>query len=155
MKKIILTFVALLSMTMAMAQNDDCCKQAPKQMTAEMMTTMMTGKLGLSDAQKAKVEALNNKYQDLFQHRMRNFNSPKTGDSKTSTSDRRPQMTDEMKAQMRDKMKEFRAKRQEYESQLKSILSDSQYQTYQQLKPGRGYGRFHGHNNINQPAENQ
>ncbi len=46
MKKILLTFVALLSMTMAMAQGENGYGQKmPKQMTPEEMTSLMTGKL--------------------------------------------------------------------------------------------------------------
>lgn len=151
MKKIILTFTVLLSLTMAMAQNNKCCQQTPKPMTAETMTTMMTGKLGLNEAQKTKVAALNNKYQDLFQHRMRSFKTSGKCDTKTSASNQCPQMTTEMKtkmkAQMRTKMKEHRAERQEYEKQLKSILSDSQYQTYQKMMPKRRQGHFRGRSN--------
>lgn len=151
MKKFILTFVALLSMTMAMAQNDNSNQQASRQMTAEKMTMIMTDKLGLSDAQKTAVEALNKKYQDLFERPMRGHRPQGMDPNNNAGPAQRPEMTEEMKA----KMKEYMAKRREYENQLKSILSDSQYQTYQSMMPGRGHGEHHWTKNFNQPSGNQ
>ena len=62
MKKILLTMVALLSMTAMMAQTTG----APKKMTHEEMTTQMTSQLKLTDAQKTKVATLNKEYQDYL-----------------------------------------------------------------------------------------
>ena len=143
MKKILLTFIALLSMTMTMAQSDNSYGQkAPKSMTPEEMTTLMAGKLGLNNAQKTKVAALNKEYKDLFQRP--NFGKrPRKMEGTTPPGMKGwPEMTDEMKA----KIKEHIAKRQEYESQLKSILSDSQYQTYQNMMFRHGHGGPFGHN---------
>ena len=64
MKKILLVMMALLTMTTAMAQPSD--RKAPKKMTHQEMTTQMTSKLKLNDAQKAKVAALNKEYQDIL-----------------------------------------------------------------------------------------
>ena len=140
MKKILLTFVALLSMTMAMAQsNNSYGQKGPRQMTPEEMTDLMAGKLGLNDAQKTKVAALNKEYKDLFQ-RPAFGKRPRKMDGTGMNG--LPQMTDEMKA----KIKEHMAKRQEYESQLKSILSDSQYQTYLNMMFRHGHGGPFGHN---------
>ncbi len=154
MKKILLTFVALLSMTMAMAQgeNGDGPK-APKQMTPEEMTTQMTSKLGLNEEQKAKVSALNQEYQDVFQGPGFGNKPPKMGENGTSGTNERPKMTEEMKT----KMKEHMARRQEYETQLKGILSDSQYQTYQKMMPRHGHGGHGNHegNDQGQAPDNQ
>lgn len=137
MKKILLTFVALLSMTMVMAQGENGYGQKmPKQMTPEEMTSLMTGKLGLNDEQKIKVAALNMEYKDLFQRQGFGKRPSKMDGSVSSGMNMRSEMTEEMKT----KMKEHRARMQEYKSQLKSILSDSQYQTYQKMMPGRGHG---------------
>ena len=59
MKKILLTMVALLSMTAMMAQTTGGERKAPKKMTHEEMTTQMTSQLKLTDAQKTKVATLN------------------------------------------------------------------------------------------------
>lgn len=72
MKKIVLTMVALLSMTVMQAQNNDKCeckkgaKKEMRKMTPEMMTEKMTKELSLTDAQKTKVLALNKEYQDVL-----------------------------------------------------------------------------------------
>jgi len=62
MKKILMTMVALLSMTVMMAQTGNGDNKAPKKMTHEEMTTQMSSKLKLTDAQKTKVAALNKEY---------------------------------------------------------------------------------------------
>jgi hypothetical protein len=92
--------------------------------------------LGLNDEQKIKVAALNMEYKDLFQRQGFGKRPSKMDGSVSSGMDMRSEMTEEMKT----KMKEHRARMQEYKSQLKSILSDSQYQTYQKMMPGRGHG---------------
>jgi hypothetical protein len=67
MKKIVLTMVALLSMTVAMAQeNDKGERKAPKHITPEMVTDRMAKELSLTDAQKAKVLNLNKEYKDVI-----------------------------------------------------------------------------------------
>jgi len=86
MKKIALTLVALLTMTVAGAQNcgnndcsknseecgkdkKECCKngkKAPKEMTAQQRTERMAKQLSLSEDQKAQLQALNEKYQDAL-----------------------------------------------------------------------------------------
>ena len=66
MKKMILTLVALLSMTAVMAQNDNKERKAPKEMNPEEMTNRMTKDLELTADQKAKVLALNTEYKDVL-----------------------------------------------------------------------------------------
>ena len=61
MKKMMLMLVALLFMTMAMAQNAN--GRQSRKMDAATVTTMMTQKLGLNADQQKKVEALNKKYE--------------------------------------------------------------------------------------------
>jgi hypothetical protein len=48
-----------------------------------------------------------------------------------------PQLTEEQRAQMQKNME----KRQEYEKKLQTILTEEQYQTYQQQRTRRGGGR--------------
>jgi hypothetical protein len=134
MKKILLTMVALMAMTCAMAQNNES-KKAPKQMTAAEMTTQMTSKLGLSDEQAAKVKLLNEEYADVLKGPGMGGHRPQMkSENGSSDSNSRPQMTDEQIAQMKQQME----KRQEYNTKLKAILSESQYKTYQQMQPQRG-----------------
>jgi Spy/CpxP family protein refolding chaperone len=111
MKKIALTMIALLTMTVAVAQdNENGERKAPRQMTPEMMTERMAKDLSLTDAQKTKVLALNKEYQEIFKGpRMGRPRPPKPqADAETAATQQqrpqrpeRPQLTDEQKAQMK------------------------------------------------------
>lgn len=70
MKKIVLTMVALVSMTAAMAQSDkqqNADQQGPHRPTPEMMVEFMARELKLTDDQKAKVVDLNKEYEERMQ----------------------------------------------------------------------------------------
>ncbi len=142
MKKILMTMVALLSMTVVMAQDSDKKeRRAPKQMTAEQMTERMTKDLTLNDDQKTKVLALNKKYKDVLGGQRMGGPRGKRPDANTGATEgqrpERPQMTDEQKAQMKKNMEQRKA----YDNELKSILSADQYKKYQsQHKRGRRGG---------------
>ncbi len=140
MKKIFLTMVAILSMTVVMAQDNDKERKAPKQMTPEEMTTRMTKELSLTADQKSKVQSLNKEYKDYLggpgmggpRGPRPDGNAKKSGNNKQQ----RPQMTEAQQKQM----EQHKAKRQEYDKKLKSILSADQYKTYQQQNKRRGPG---------------
>lgn len=87
MKKMMMTLVALLTMTAAMAQDNnqcannkkDCCKdkkeccmkdgkdmKAPKALTVEQRTEMTAKRLNLSDEQKAKLLKANKEYDETL-----------------------------------------------------------------------------------------
>ena len=128
MKKIILVMMALLTMTTAMAQPSD--RKAPKKMTHQEMTTQMTSKLKLNDAQKTKVAALNKEYQDILMPP----EPPKNADGSRPEP---PKMHGDKGMPKKPDSKHM-AKRQEYEKKLKSILTDVQYKTYQKMQPHHG-----------------
>ncbi len=132
MKKLIFTMVALLTMTVAMAQNSDN-KKSFKMPTPAEQTERMTKKLGLSADQAAKVKALNEAYQDLFKGKGRGPRPQMNKDNK----EERPQLTDEMKQKMKAEHQAHKAKRQEYETKLKAILTAEQYTAYQNMHPKR------------------
>lgn len=150
MKKIVLTMVALLSMTAAVAQETSTQpeRKAPKQPTPAEMTDRMASKLNLTDEQKAKVLALNTEYQDVLKGPGMRGGQPRPpkGDAK------RPEPTDEQKAEMKAQMQ----KREEYDKKLKDILTDDQYKAYQKMQPrhhgGRG-GHRGGHGRPQQKPE--
>ena len=125
MKKIILMMVAALSMTTAMAKQSD--GKPTKKMTHQEMTTQMTSKLKLNDAQKAKVAALNKEYQDVLMQEpaqkpeCKKVNGKKVDNNKANA--KKPTGT------------KNNAKRQEYEKKLKKILTDKQYKNYQKMQP--------------------
>lgn len=62
MKKIVLMMVALMTLTLAQAKTQKKPTNQ-KKITHTEMTTQMTTKLKLSNAQKAKVAALNKEYE--------------------------------------------------------------------------------------------
>ena len=127
MKKILLVMMALLTMTTAMAQPSD--RKAPKKMTHQEMTTQMTSKLKLNDAQKAKVAALNKEYQDILM--------PPTPPKNADGSRPEPPKNGD-KAMPKKPDSKHMAKRQEYEKKLKQILTDEQYKNYQKMQPRHG-----------------
>lgn len=142
MKKFMLTIIAAMTMSLAMAQNPSDCKpnRHPEPMTVEQITTQMQTKLGLNDEQYAKVKALNEKYADILKRpAMRGMRPNGFGNMDNGE---RPQMTEEMK----NMMEEHRTKRLAYENELKSILSTSQYTTYQNMMPKRGHRGPEGEN---------
>ena len=142
MKKIMLTMIAAMTMSLAMAQNpsDGRPKNRPEPMTLEQITTQMQTKLGLNDEQYAKVKALNEKYADILKRpAMRGMRPNGFGNMDNGE---RPQMIEEMK----NMMEEHRTKRLAYENELKSILSTSQYTTYQNMMPKRGHRGPEGEN---------
>ena len=142
MKKFMLTMIAAMTMSLAMAQNpsDGRPKNRPEPMTLEQITTQMQSKLGLNDEQYAKVKALNEKYADILKRpAMRGMRPNGFGNMDNGE---RPQMTEEMK----NMMEEHHTKRLAYENELKSILSTSQYTTYQNMMPKRGHRGPEGEN---------
>ena len=142
MKKIVMTMVALLTMTAAVAQDVKSDKKAPKEPTAQEMTDRMAKALDLSDEQKAKVLALNTEYKDVLRgpgmRRGRGLRpdgqTRATAQQQPQQRKERPQMTDEQKAKMKANME----KRKEYDSKLKQILTDDQYKKFQQQHKRRG-----------------
>lgn len=125
-----MTMVAILSMTMAMAQINDGERKAPKKMTHEEMTTQMTSQLKLTDAQKTQVAALNKEYQDYLMPEPPQKPKEANGQKKDNgqKADKKPFGDKKPNGQNH-------AKRQEYETKLKKILTDDQYQTYQKMGP--------------------
>ena len=164
MKKIVLTMVALLSMTAVQAQESESKGdfKAPKAPTAEQITSRMAKDLDLTDAQQAKVLELNKQYKDVFKGpRMGGPRPPKhdgkMGERKgrpdaesgaTEQHPGRPELTDAQKAEM----KQQKAKREEYDKQLKQILTDEQYKSYKKLHH-RGHGPRGHHGERPQPME--
>ena len=149
MKKMLLMLVALFSMTVAMAQNAN--GRQPRKMDATTVTTMMTQRLGLNADQQKKVEALNKKYESVLRP---GFGGPRPekggtrpqmgqGSVQGKSAGQLPELTDEQKAEMKQRFEQRAA----YEKELKGILSEDQYKTYQQMRPHHGMrGRHHGEN---------
>lgn len=122
MKKILLTMVALLSMTAVMAQDGDKKeRKAPKEFNAEEMTNRMADDLQLTAEQKAKVLDLNKDF---------------VKDQKEQMKERKEQMKER-----KEKRKEFGEKRKAYNEKLKSILTPEQYKKFQEKHRNGHHGR--------------
>lgn len=150
MKKIVMTMVALLTMTAAVAQDNNSenrQRREFKKPTPEEMTIRMTESLKLDDKQQKKVLELNKEYENVLggPGMGRGFGRGQRGprpDGQTGASQNnnnqqrpeRPQMTEEQ----RSKMQQMMEKRQEYDKKLKEILTDDQYKTYQEQNQRRG-----------------
>ena len=153
MKKIVMTMVALLTMTTAMAQNNENGQRRGFQrQTPEEMTNRMADQLKLDDKQKSKVLDLNKEYESVLMDGMgRGFGRGQGGPGgaggfQGGQQGQRPQLTDEQRAEIQKQMQQRQEKRQEYEKKLKEILNDDQFKTYQeqQQQQRRGRGGFGG-----------
>ena len=153
MKKIVMTMVALLTMTAAVAQNNENGQRPEfKKPTPEEMTNRMADQLKLDDKQKSKVLDLNKEYESVLMGGMgRGFGRGQGGPGfggggfQGGQQGQRPQLTEEQRAEMQKQMQERQEKRQEYEKKLQKILTDDQYKTYQeQQQQRRGRGGFGG-----------
>lgn len=141
MKKMMMMLVALFSMTVAMAQNEN--GRQPRKMDAATVTTMMTQKLGLNADQQKKVEALNKKYESVLRPGFGGSRPGKggprpqmgQGSAQDNSAGQRPELTEEQKAEMKQRFEQRAA----YEKELKDILSEDQYKTYQQMPPAPWY----------------
>jgi Spy/CpxP family protein refolding chaperone len=150
MKKILLTMVALLSLTAVQAQESDNKQQfrGPRQMTPEQMTERMSENLKLTDEQKTKVLELNKEYEKVLAGPGMRGPRPQRRDGESGATAQngqqrpeRPQMTEEQRQEMQKRMEQ----RQEYEKKLKEILTEDQYKKYQESRPQRrGFGRGPG-----------
>ena len=143
MKKFLMTMVALLTITAAVAQdNENRERREFKKPTPEEITNRMAEELNLDEQQKAKVLELNKEYESVLTGGPRMNRGPRgprpdgeTGASNQNDDQRqRPEITDEQRAQMRQYME----KRREYEQKLKEILTEEQYQKWQQQHQRRG-----------------
>jgi len=164
MKRNIVALAALMTIsTAAFAQDDNQQQQQrpPKMDRTEMMkmqTERMTKELNLTDAQKTQVQALNEKYADKMgpmgggpggPRGPRGGQRPQKDAQQTdattgATQQKRPELTDEQKQKMDAMMKEHRAAREAYETELKGILTEDQFKTYQTNQKQRRGGPRRG-----------
>ena len=152
MKKVLMTLVALLTMTAAVAQNNENGERRFQRPTPEDQTNRMAEQLKLDDKQKAKVLDLNKEYESVLMGGPgmgRGFGRGQGGPGgpggfQGGQQGQRPQLTDEQRAEMQKMMQERMEKRQEYEKKLQKILTDDQFKTYQEQQQRRGRGGFGG-----------
>lgn len=174
MKKItLLLTAAIFSTTLCMAQQ----KPERKQMSIEQRTEKMVSALQLDDKQAKELKELNEKYADVLQrperpHGKGHFGGPRgqrppqmkqDGDNNTQERPQmkeshqgkpdRPQMSEEEREKMREKMTEYRKQREEYQKELQGILTETQYKKYQKMQSHHGGGKGH-HKGMHQKKNN-
>ena len=152
MRKLILTMVAVMTMSMAMAQDNNNNRKGPGRPDATSVTEMMTKQLELTSDQQAKVAQLNEKYKELFKGPgMRGGRGFGKRPQDSGNQGQRPELTEEQKAQMKERMEKRQAQQKEYNAELKSILSSEQFEKYQKMRPQRGgHRKAHAPRNMNQ-----
>lgn len=116
-----------------------------KHVTPEELTARMTSSLGLTEDQAKKVLELNTKYKDIIGRPMgmrgpgrrprggRGMQPGAPGMQRDSLMER-PQLTEEQKAAMKEKMEERRTQIKAYQEGLKSILTEEQLQKMEQAQ---------------------
>ena len=108
MKKIVLTLVALMALTVAQAQNENGERRGPRRMDPQQMMQNMEKELNLTAEQKTKFA---------------------------------------------DVMKEQQAEMQRHQEEMKKVLTDEQYQKWQQMSGRRfGMGGMRGGNRGPRPG---
>lgn len=160
MKKMILTLVALLSMTAVMAQNDNKERKAPKEVNPEEVTNRMVKELDLTADQKAKVLKLNTEYKDVLRgpgmgsgHHGGPRPVGQTGATEKQQRPERPQLTDAQKKEMKKNFEKQMEKRKEYDKKMQDILTEAQYKKFMKHHHGGHHGGPRGPRPADAPQE--
>lgn len=166
MKKMMMTMIAAVLMSSAaFAQEEkkcECkCKQPDKTEMVKHRTDRVVKKYGLNDQQAASLLELNTKYADKFggprghhgkKHGMRHCKKHEgQADATTGATTpqprgdkKRPELTEEQKAQFEARRQEMEANRKAYETELKKILTEDQFKQYEaDMKKHKRHGHRH------------
>ena len=140
MKKMILALVAMMTMTAVQAQDDNRPargerRQFDKTEMVKRRTDDAVKKYGLNEDQAAKLLTLNTKYADKMGPGMRGPRGGRRGGGARPAPDgtdtnKRPEMTEEMKQQMENRRKEYMETMKQYDEELQTILTPEQYKEY-------------------------
>lgn len=138
MKRMILALVATMTMTAAMAQGDNKQGKSDRKFDKTEMIKHRTDdavkRYGLNEEQAAKLLSLNTKYADKMGPRMGGRGGrgmrPRPNFGGNDQQGQRPEMTDEMKAQMKAQREEHQKAMQAYDTELQAIMTADQYKAY-------------------------
>ena len=165
MKRMFLALVAIMTMTAAMAQGDN--QQGRRERRQFDRTEMIKNrtddavkKYGLNEEQAAKLLELNTKYADTMGRRMGGQRGGRRGGARPAPNfgggdngggmGQRPEMTEEMKAQMEKMRKEREEATKKYEAELQTIMTEDQFKAYkadQKQRQREGGRRMGGRRN--------
>lgn len=157
MKKIVLTMIAAMAMSfsaMAQEQQNDQRREFNSEEMAKTRTDEAVKKYGLNEEQAAKLLDLNKRFSQKMRP-MRPMHQPRPNGNR----EHKKQMPDSLKREpgqrpdMRGRMEEMRKTMDEYNNELKTILTDEQYQAYEKDEQARRqhFGGRHG----NKPMQRQ
>ena len=159
MKKLILAFVAVMTMTAAQAQDDNRQGDQRRPDRTEMLkrrTDDAVKKYGLNEQQAAKLLELNTKYADTMMGRGMGGRRGGRGGARPAPNfgggdngggmGQRPEMTEEMRAQMEKMRKEREESQKKYDEELQTIMTPDQYKAYKadQEEMRRNFGNRRG-----------
>ena len=143
MKKLILAFVALITMTTVQAQNDNSPRGERRQFDRTEMLKRRTDetvkKYGLNEEQAAKLLELNTKYADKMVPGMGGPRDGRRGGARPGfdanrnrnrQQGQRQQMTEEQRQEMAKQRAERQAAMEQYTTELQAIMTPEQYSAY-------------------------
>ena len=142
MKKLILAFVAMITMTSAQAQNDNNSSRGERGRfdRTEMLkrrTDETVKKYGLNEEQATKLLELNTKYADKMGSGMggprdgrRGGARPGADRNRNRQQGQRPELTEEQKQNMEKQRAERQAAMEQYATELQAIMTPDQYNAY-------------------------
>ena len=142
MKKIILAFVALITMTSVQAQDDNNSSRGERRRfdRTEMLknrTNETVKKYGLNEEQAAKLLELNTKYADQMGSGMGAPRNGRRGGARPAADrggnrqqGKRPEMTEEQRQNMEKQRAERQAAMEQYAIELQAIMTPDQYKAY-------------------------
>ena len=171
MKKVFLALVAMITVTAAQAQGDNRPQRGDRQVDRTEMIKQRTDntvqKYGLNEDQAAKLLSLNTKYADQIGFGMGmggrrgggqgggmrprpHFGG---GNGQGFQQGQRPEMTEEMRAQMEKMRKDREEAQKKYDEELQTILTPEQFKTYQadQEEMRKNFGNRRGGRNGGGP----
>ena len=142
MKKLILAFVALMTMTSVQAQDDNNSARGERRQfdRTEMLkrrTDETVKKYGLNEEQAAKLLELNTKYAGKMGAGMgaprdgrRGGARPDAGRDRNRQQGQRPGLTEEQRQNMEKQRAERQAAMEQYAAELQAIMTPEQYEAY-------------------------
>lgn len=158
MKKIVLTMIAAVAMSfnaMAQEQNDQQRREFNPEEMAKNRTEAAVKKYGLNEEQAAKLLDLNKRFSDKMRP-MRNMRQGRPNGNRERRMERPDSVRREagQRPDMRGRMEEMRKVQDEYNKELKTILTEEQYQAYEKDEQARRQ-RFGGQRGQRPPMQRQ